>query len=290
MNSWLKWLFAAGLLLTASAAPAALRHGSRPSPANPGPLALRTKDLVAALGVNTHIYQGGNYSTSSIISDMAYLGIKHIRDYPLQYFGQTLNYNTLAGAGLDFEFVMAGEGCTTDRVSAGLMPGWVAFQSGFPNGLLAVEGPNEINNQPVTYCQNAPTNNSTAPANATLHFASASPSYSPGAISVATGGYGAGMTVSDTSAPTTPVVLDAGSGHASAGGTISLSPVITIHNASEVLIAFVEFERRPRHHGHRYARADLGEARRDAHHRAVGRVRRGGVVGRGTDGRQLPAD
>ena len=53
-----------------------LRRNSVRYPVNAG---------LAGLGVNTHIHNGGIYSTANIINDLAYVGIKNIRAFPPQY-------------------------------------------------------------------------------------------------------------------------------------------------------------------------------------------------------------
>lgn len=161
-----------------------------------GVVAQKSGDLINAIAVNTHIYQGGVYSTSNITSDFTYLGIaQQVRDYPPQYFSATSSFNTLATAGVKFDFNIAGEGCgNSNRVATGLIPGWVTFQGSFPSAIQAVEGPNEINNQPVCYLNSQNTNNTTGIGNSILHF-SATPAY---AQAIHTGGYDAGMIVSDT--------------------------------------------------------------------------------------------
>ena len=159
-----------------------------------GQTAQRVQPLVTSIGVNTHIYQGGVYCTSNIISDLAYLGVNSVRDYPRTYFSQTTNYNTLAAAGVKFDFDVAAGNCNSDSVASTLASDWASFISSYPGTLLTVEGLNEINNQPSCYLQAATTNATTANGNPTLHFAATLASLQ----AVHSGGFDAGMTIVDT--------------------------------------------------------------------------------------------
>lgn len=159
-----------------------------------GTTAQRVQPLVTSIGVNTHIYMGGVYSTSNIISDLSYLGLTTVRDYPRTYFSQTTNYDTLAAAGVKFDFDTAAGNCNNDTNAAALVSDWASFIASYPGALVSIEGLNEINNQPSCYLQAAATNNTTPTSSAVLHFGATLASL----LGVHAGGYDAGMTIVDT--------------------------------------------------------------------------------------------
>jgi len=109
-------------------------------------LPVRAADFINAVGVNTHLDQAGN-SASTIMADMAYLGLNHIRNASLsgqssQFVVRDMGY--LATAGLNFDFV-------TRAAIPGTLKAVAAFAALFPGAVSSLEGPNEVNNFPFYY-------------------------------------------------------------------------------------------------------------------------------------------
>jgi hypothetical protein len=114
---------------------------------------MRASDFLGTLGVNTHIpYTDGGYANiGNVIADMAYLGINETRDAisngasgsaPLS------SYIEVAQSGVKFTICL--NATTTADLKANLA--LVAqLNQAVPGSVIAVEGPNEINNSPVTY-------------------------------------------------------------------------------------------------------------------------------------------
>jgi hypothetical protein len=114
---------------------------------------MRASDFLDTLGVNTHIpYTDGGYANiSNVIADIAYLGIDETRDTisdgangsaPLS------SYIAVAQAGVKFTIIVS---ATT---TAGLQANLALVEQlneAVPGSVIAVEGPNEINNFPITY-------------------------------------------------------------------------------------------------------------------------------------------
>jgi hypothetical protein len=121
--------------------------------------AMRTFDFIDAIGVNTHIdYTDGGYSNlGNIVTDLNYLGVWHIRDEITDGSGGSApvsSYEAVAFYSIpkaDFTFCLATGGAQTTSTLAykfSLIDTLVASVSG---SVLAVEGPNEINNEPITW-------------------------------------------------------------------------------------------------------------------------------------------
>jgi hypothetical protein len=113
--------------------------------------AMRVNDLLASFGVVTHIdYTDGGYANiSSDLGALQYLGITHVRDAApnpaSDLFGQT-HLGDAANAGVQFVFTAQG----------GIDPSIVVqrlhvFAVAHPGSINGIEGPNEVNNFPVTY-------------------------------------------------------------------------------------------------------------------------------------------
>ena len=116
--------------------------------------AAKAADFLASLGVATHLnYTDGTYANyKRVVADLNYLGIHRLRDATPDPYGGIpyLNYMTaidaVAAAGNRFDFI----------TSPGLPLSISLDQIGMverlhPGSVTAVEGPNEINNNPVTY-------------------------------------------------------------------------------------------------------------------------------------------
>jgi len=109
------------------------------------PQVARAADFIGALGVNITLQ--GAYGASTVIADMAYLGLGHVRTgavNPGDTPGQVAAYRDLAGAGLKFDLY-------TRRPVAGVLSSVDALVSVHPGSVVAIEGPNEVNNFPMTY-------------------------------------------------------------------------------------------------------------------------------------------
>jgi hypothetical protein len=112
-------------------------------------LPVRVSQFLGTLGVNVHLeYTDGKYANSAnVISHLSYLGINQVRDMDLNpaNAGQS-SYGVLAAAGARFDlFVGAG------RPIAQSMGSIDAFVQAHPGAVESIEGPNEVNNWPITY-------------------------------------------------------------------------------------------------------------------------------------------
>lgn len=178
-----------------------------------GITAMPAQSLVNSIGVG----EPSNGTASTVIADMAYLGIRAARDIvPFAGDGGG-NYTTLAAAGIKLDFLFANDGNMTSgrSPSASLSATYALIDtlvSTYPGSVIGIEGPNEINNFPVWYQNAAATNSATASGNATLHFASTLPSL----VTVAGAGYGSGFIITDTTVPT---VIPSSTSESSATGT-----------------------------------------------------------------------
>ncbi len=108
---------------------------------------IRAKDLVDGLGVNTHIpYQwSGYWDANKTAADLKFLGIKNARDLQLGISSTEQNrFGTVADAGNRFDFIF--EYTIPDGIAR-----VESFATAHPGSALAIEGPNEISNQPITY-------------------------------------------------------------------------------------------------------------------------------------------
>jgi hypothetical protein len=116
--------------------------------------AVKTADFLSSLGVATHLnYTDGTYANyERVIADLNYLGIHRLRDATPDPYGGIpyLNYITaldaVTAAGNRFDFITApGQplGIRLDQIGA--------VERLHPGSVIAVEGPNETNNNPVTY-------------------------------------------------------------------------------------------------------------------------------------------
>jgi hypothetical protein len=127
-----------------------------------GPV-LRTAQFVAAEGVNTHIaYTDGGYAdVAEIVRELKFLGIDRVRDAVnvpgVNGSAPLKSYWEAARAGIKFDFLVGGgsfgrnSGSWTspsleDRLAS---IRWVARAE--PGSVIAIEGPNEINNEPMVY-------------------------------------------------------------------------------------------------------------------------------------------
>jgi hypothetical protein len=120
------------------------------SPAAP-PVPMRAADFLDTLGVNTHIsYTDGQYDNVPVVLDsLRYLGLRHVRDSPphpkidATWRG---HYDVAAKAGLHFSF-----GVDRDVAPADMVAIYRDFTRKYPQVDFTIEGPNEVNNWPVTF-------------------------------------------------------------------------------------------------------------------------------------------
>lgn len=116
---------------------------------------IRAWDFLDGIGVATHIaYTDGGYADlSNVQADLAYLGITELRDgisngengsAPLA------SYIQLAQAGGKFTFVVGG-GTSTNASIQNTLNTIEQLEAAVPGSVKAIEGPNEINNQTLTF-------------------------------------------------------------------------------------------------------------------------------------------
>jgi hypothetical protein len=107
---------------------------------------LRASDFVKTIGVNAHVSwtQYPYNDTSKVISAMDYLGVDNLRDYinsssfPI--------FKQLAAAGVKFDLLL------NPVVGLNNYIGWAhTLAQTYPGSVVALEGPNEVDNWPVSY-------------------------------------------------------------------------------------------------------------------------------------------
>jgi hypothetical protein len=112
---------------------------------------ITTSAFINSIGVNTHIFYGGDEyaSASADLTDLRYLGTTNARDSydPTQ----ASIYSTLGQAGIKFDFVMYAGGSVTISDIQTELSQLDQLESAAPGSVAAVEGPNEVNNWPITY-------------------------------------------------------------------------------------------------------------------------------------------
>lgn len=105
------------------------------------------------IGVNVHMgYDWTLYNDVALVeSDLAYLGVNHVRDELLNFSNQT-TYQQLAADGIKFDFILptyTGSPNTTN------VPQFIsmvaALEQAYPGSVTAIEGSNEVNIWPVSY-------------------------------------------------------------------------------------------------------------------------------------------
>jgi len=138
------------------------------APGDPAPVPysgniLHTAAFVAAEGVTTHIaYNDGGYADlGEVIRELKYLGIDRVREgvnAPGINGGPSLQaYWSVARAGIKFDFVVSGGsfGRTSGSWASPSLEERIDnihwMQRAEPGCVIAIEGPNEINNEPIVY-------------------------------------------------------------------------------------------------------------------------------------------
>jgi hypothetical protein len=116
--------------------------------------AMRARDFLGSLGVNTHLnYTDGTYANyEAVIADLDYLGIHNLRDNTPNPYGGIPYRNDITAlqaataAGNHFDFITwpgLPLDTTLDQITA--------VERMHAGSVIAVEGTNETNNNPVTY-------------------------------------------------------------------------------------------------------------------------------------------
>lgn len=110
---------------------------------------MRAADLIDSIGINVHLeFTNSDYGDAAeALADLRYLGITHVRDAANWSALRGLSgYDVFADAGIKFDLVAVANRDPADLV--GLIED---FARRHPGAVAAIEGPNEINNWPVSY-------------------------------------------------------------------------------------------------------------------------------------------
>lgn len=110
--------------------------------------ARQVDQFVGALGVNVHLeYTDGKYADPyRVTADMLYLGLSNVRDAALNPANQgQWGYDVAAAAGLKFDMFSSGPDIAKTLQLIG------DFRVAHPGSIIAIEGPNEVNNFPISY-------------------------------------------------------------------------------------------------------------------------------------------
>jgi hypothetical protein len=108
----------------------------------PGLPATSAATFLSSLGVNTHVSQG--YKAANYVAPLQYLGIRNIRDGDLNL---PVTYALHQQTGVLVDLLM---GCSDFSGPGSLLPSVVQYLASTAS-LLALEGPNEPNNWPISY-------------------------------------------------------------------------------------------------------------------------------------------
>lgn len=116
--------------------------------AAPGGTPARTAAaFLGSLGVNTHLGNWTVYENVSIVqASLAYLGINNIRDGMNAASNAQTEYSQVASGGTKFDFLV-NNGTDIPTFQSELD----AFATAHPASLAAIEGPNEVDQQPYYY-------------------------------------------------------------------------------------------------------------------------------------------
>lgn len=112
------------------------------------PASLRSATFVASIGVNIHLpILNSPTNTSATLSALSYLGIGTVRS-PIG--GALLQSGSiasrLADAGIHFDALLGGYKTPAENIAA-----LTSFARAHGGAITAIEGPNEINNWPITF-------------------------------------------------------------------------------------------------------------------------------------------
>jgi hypothetical protein len=120
-----------------------------------GAVTLGSASFLNGIGTDTQItYTDGHYATiGNVIADLKYLGITQVRDGISNGAGGSApvsSYISVAQAGIEFTFLIS----NNDQDNADILEQVALFgqvEAAVPGSIIAIEGPNEINNSPVTF-------------------------------------------------------------------------------------------------------------------------------------------
>lgn len=135
------WAIAASVLATVLVF-LAPTHGTASPPT------LRAADFVDSIAVNVHMtYTDSAYANiGAVITSLRYLGVTYVRDYNLGSSNQgQASYGRAARAGIRLNLFQQGGdvAAAVERMRT--------FAKIFPGSIASIEGPNEVNNFPVSY-------------------------------------------------------------------------------------------------------------------------------------------
>lgn len=124
--------------------------------ASPTNTLMRSLDFIDTIGVNAPVpYTDGGYANiPNIIADMNFLGIRHIRSFISNGAGGSAplsSFETLAAAGIKFCASTYAGGAQTTGTLATTIALIASLNTNNPGGVVLVEGPNEINNGPISF-------------------------------------------------------------------------------------------------------------------------------------------
>ena len=111
--------------------------------------ALSTAGFVDSIGVNIHMpYDWTAYGNLNLVEQsLGYLGVDNVRDSLVPWSQIQPKYQALMDLGYHFDFILP--------IASIDIPGYVSLVDSYvkkdPGGVLAIEGPNEVNIWPVTY-------------------------------------------------------------------------------------------------------------------------------------------
>ncbi|MGV3513391.1 MAG: calcium-binding protein [Novosphingobium sp.] len=109
---------------------------------------MRSSTFVGSIGLNVHMDGFTTWANSQkLIGALSYLGVSNIRIVASDKFVATTGaVANLAKAGIKFDMLMPSY--IDPKATMDLLK---AFDAAHPDAIVAIEGPNEINNWPVTY-------------------------------------------------------------------------------------------------------------------------------------------
>ncbi len=113
------------------------------------PDVMRAAAFADGIGVNAHlVYTDSRYANvGNVISDLKYLGVTYIRAGAIGSTNQgQASFGTVADAGIKIDMV-----AQPGRDPDALVKAVATWSVAHPGALVAIEGPNEINNWPVKY-------------------------------------------------------------------------------------------------------------------------------------------
>jgi hypothetical protein len=104
-----------------------------------------SSELTRAIGINVHLtYDMSPYrNTGAVIDAMRYLGVTRVRDYAPAGPQPDSRYEAVARSHVGFDLFVPDTPARLD--------GATILERRYPGSVLALEGPNEINNFPVSY-------------------------------------------------------------------------------------------------------------------------------------------